>query len=87
MDEEGDTVVDPELLSEVMDTREAIASASSVDELRDIDVRISEWCSQVEAELAQGFAQKQPDAARDATRKLAYIRRMREALKEKMPSS
>lgn len=87
VDEEGDTVVDPELLSEVMDTREAIAMARSVAELRALDARISEWCVRVEAELAQAFARNDPNAAREATRRLAYIRRMREALKEKMPSS
>lgn len=70
-----------------MDTREAIAMAGSVAELRVLDARISEWRSRVEVELAQAFARNDHNEAREATRRLAYIKRMREALNEKMPSS
>lgn len=86
VDEEGETITDPELLTQVLETREAIAMASSEEELRAIERRVSEQSKQIEQQLASAFSRGDLDAARAATRHLSYLRRITEALREKLPS-
>jgi len=84
--ESDNSIVDNNLLLEIMEVREEIEHVSSDDELKPILQSCQKQQSEICQELANAFREKRMNDARSETAKLQYWNRIEETILEKMSS-
>ncbi|KAJ2151485.1 molecular chaperone [Coemansia sp. RSA 637] len=79
---EDDNVVDPELLSEIMETREAIEAAGSEAEIAALREINDEEIKETVRMLEQAFGEEEMEEAQHLTRRLQYLKRVDQTIQE-----
>ncbi|KAJ2828604.1 molecular chaperone [Coemansia furcata] len=84
---EKDQIADPELLMEIMESREEIEIAKSENQVADIRLRNEQKVADVVGCLSQAFASGDLVRARDLTHHLQYLRRISQTVHNWEPSN
>ncbi|KAJ2032310.1 molecular chaperone, partial [Coemansia sp. S2] len=85
--DEKDQIADPELLMEIMESREEIEMAKTETQVADIRLRNEQKLAGVVDSLSQAFARGDLAQARDLTHHLQYLRRISQTVHSWEPSN
>ena len=83
MDQETQSIADPELLGDVMDLREAIEQAEAIQHIADIESNIKYKYNECIEALKDSFEKSDLDRARQWTISLKYYTKLQEELDNK----
>jgi len=85
--EDAGTISDPELLMEIMESREEVENTSDASQLHALLNKNREKLGSLFSKLNKCFEVNDLQAAKDIATELIYLDRLEEAIKEKLPTA